>query len=417
MPSSVATFFHALATPRVPRRASFARQPARAPTRWSSSPSSSSSSAFANNDVDESHPDDDAVGRPDARRRNPVPRRALLAVPPLAALVSLPRPSRADDRAPAASDLAPASDPAVAPANVPPTPAKRTVLVLGATGRVGHAATLALLREGHDVRAVVRSAARLPADLAAYVRDDKADAAATRARLFPLEASVSDMSVAAMADAMRGADAVIQCLGHRLTFDGVFGEPRFLCRDAAALVFDAADAIDPNPAAEIFSGGGPEDTPESVAAAVAAATAARRPARFVLLGSAGADNPAGTDPERGGAEKLLVAAIAAAIPPFADTVAETRYLADRPRPRDDDATVMRWTLVRPDDFLDETVTPVETGWVLHERLQNGLLDAGVTSIVNIGACMARLAVADEPTWRRWEGKMPHLLDEYQPERT
>ena len=412
MPSSVATFFHAPATPRVPRRASSARQPARASTRWSSSPSSSSSSAFANNDVDESHPDDDAVGRPDARRRNPVPRRALLVVPPLAAFASLPRPSRADDRAP------PASDPAPAPAIVPPTPAKRTVLVLGATGRVGHAATLALLRDGHDVRAVVRSAARLPADLAAYVRDDAAaDAASTRARLFPLEASVSDMSVAAMADAMRGADAVIQCLGHRLTFDGVFGEPRFLCRDAAALVFDAAETIDPDPAAEIFSGVGPEDTPESVAAAAAAAAAARRPARFVLLGSAGADNPAGTDPQRGGAEKLLVAAIAAAIPPFADTVAETRYLADRPRPRDDDATAMRWTLVRPDDFLDETVTPVETGWVLHERLQNGLLDAGVTSVVNVGACMARLAVGDEPTWRRWEGKMPHLLDEYQPERT
>ena len=78
------------------------------------------------------------------------------------------------------------------------------------------------------------------------------------------------------------------------------------------------------------------------------------------------------------------------------------------------ASSLQWTVVRPDDFLDETTTPTETGWVLHERLQNGLFDAGLSSVVNIGACMAALAVGDEATWREWAGKMPQVLDDPQP---
>jgi hypothetical protein len=71
-------------------------------------------------------------------------------------------------------------------------------------------------------------------------------------------------------------------------------------------------------------------------------------------------------------------------------------------------------VVRPDDFLDETTTPTETRWVLHERLQNGLFDAGLSSVVNIGACMAALAIGDETLWREWAGKMPQVLDDPQP---
>jgi len=38
---------------------------------------------------------------------------------------------------------------------------------------------------------------------------------------------------------VRGCDAVVSCLGHRLTLKGVFGRPQFLCRDATQLVFAA----------------------------------------------------------------------------------------------------------------------------------------------------------------------------------
>ena len=96
---------------------------------------------------------------------------------------------------------------------------KKTVLVLGATGRVGSAATRALLRRGHDVRAVVRSKDSIPVDLTSYLRDDAAAAVLTA-----VEANVLDLGVEGMADAVRGCDAVVSCLGHRLTFDGVYGK-------------------------------------------------------------------------------------------------------------------------------------------------------------------------------------------------
>jgi hypothetical protein len=48
-----------------------------------------------------------------------------------------------------------------------------------------------------------------------------------------------------MADAMRGCDAVVSCLGHRLTAEGVYGEPRYMCRDAAELVVGRLYKLNP----------------------------------------------------------------------------------------------------------------------------------------------------------------------------
>ena len=137
------------------------------------------------------------------------------------------------------------------------------------------------------------------------------------------------MSIPAMADAMRGCDAVVQCLGHRLTLDGLYGEPRFLCRDAAALVFDAWDTV------QEFTDDFPtvvnnedEKTGAGNSAMVAGpdtrwsmpVAGARKPKRFILLASAGADNPAGTDPTRPFAERAFIEALAKILPPFADTL-------------------------------------------------------------------------------------------------
>ena len=339
-----------------------------------------------------------------------VNRRSFLTAPVgvLAALACVPLAGRAAelDEAQAVDTLA------------PQVPARKCVLVLGATGRVGSATVLSLLRAGHDVRAIVRNASSLPTSFLPFV-EPRGPGDEVTGRLVPIESSVSSMSIPAMADAMRGCDAVVQCLGHRLTLDGVYGEPRFLCRDAAALVFDAWDTVqeftddlptvvnneDEKTAGNSAMVAGP-DTRWSMPVA-----GARKPKRFILLASAGADNSAGTDPTRPFPERAFIEALAKILPPFADTLAEVDLVSSKDGAG---ASSLQWTVVRPDDFLDETTTPTETGWVLHERLQNGLFDAGLSSVVNIGACMAALAVGDESTWREWAGKMPQVLDDPQP---
>ena len=338
-----------------------------------------------------------------------VNRRSVLIIPAsvLATLACFPLPGRA-------ADVYTAQDVDIL---APQVPARKRVLVLGATGRVGSATVLSLLGAGHDVRAVVRNVSSLPQSLSPFI--EPRGPGDSTGRLVLIESSISSMSIPAMADAMRGCDAVVQALGHRLTLDGVYGEPRFLCRDAAALVFNAWDTLEdaddpsivnfkdtagaPDPAATTVDG---PDTRQSVPVA-----GARKPKRFVLLASAGADNPAGTDPTRSIAERAFIEALAKVVPPFADTLAEVDLVSSKVG---DGASSLQWTVVRPDDFLDETTTPTETRWVLHERLQNGLSDAGLSSVVNIGACMAALAIGDETLWREWAGKMPQVLDDPQP---
>jgi NAD(P)-dependent dehydrogenase (short-subunit alcohol dehydrogenase family) len=297
---------------------------------------------------------------------------------------------------------------------------KKTVLVLGATGRVGAATTRALLAKGCDVRVLVRDTNRLPKTLTEYIGDESLTQE-TPPRLVPIVAEVSRMSVKEMASAMRGCDAVVCCLGHRVDgIESVFAEPRFLVTHAAALVLEAAGTMRPmddfetqndfiEPIGDVTNQSNfAEDTEASVEMALATrkvlVSADKPPSRFVLLASAGADNPTGGDPARPFFESSILKGLATYLPPFADTVTSVALLAD------DSSQKIQWCVVRPDDFLDLQITPHETQWVLHQTLQNGLFDAGVSSVVNIGSSIAALATCDEQTWTRWAGKMPQMLD-------
>ena len=77
-----------------------------------------------------------------------------------------------------------------------------TALVLGGTGRTGGRALGQLLERGVEVRAIVRSAERLPAGVAAH------------AKLTVVEADVLRIRQEELLEQVRGCDAVVSCLGH-----------------------------------------------------------------------------------------------------------------------------------------------------------------------------------------------------------
>ncbi len=60
-------------------------------------------------------------------------------------------------------------------------------------------------------------------------------------------------------------------------------------------------------------------------------------------------------------------------------------------------------MVRPDSLTDEdTVTEYE---VHSSPTRSAILDAGVTSRINVGSFMADL-ITDDDTWNKWKGQMP-----------
>jgi nucleoside-diphosphate-sugar epimerase len=103
-----------------------------------------------------------------------------------------------------------------------------TTLVVGATGATGKWLVKRLLDRGESVRAIVRSKANLPEQL--QTDDDN---------LTLIEGSVLDMSDDELTEHVKGCDAVASCLGHNLTFKGVYGHPRHLVTDAARRLTDA----------------------------------------------------------------------------------------------------------------------------------------------------------------------------------
>ena len=86
------------------------------------------------------------------------------------------------------------------------------VLLLGATGGIGSQALLQLLDRGADVTAIVRSAGRLPREARVH----------PRLTALECEAGVLGMQLPELAKHARGCDAIVSCLGHRPSVQGLF---------------------------------------------------------------------------------------------------------------------------------------------------------------------------------------------------
>ena len=110
---------------------------------------------------------------------------------------------------------------------------KHTVLLVGGTGRTGGRALEQLLSCDISVRAIVRSADRLP------------KGAAQDPRLELIEAGLLSLSDDDLLRYVRGCDAVISCLGHVLSLKGIFGPPRDLVTQATRRLCRAIVAAQP----------------------------------------------------------------------------------------------------------------------------------------------------------------------------
>ena len=237
-----------------------------------------------------------------------------------------------------------------------------TTLVVGATGATGRHLVRQLLDRGHDVRAVVRSADRLPADLRSHPR------------LSLIESAILDLSDSELEEHLRGCDSVASCLGHNLTPKGIWGRPRFLVADAIRRLCAAVKA-----------------------------TPAQGPTRLVLMNTTGNRNP-DLNERLALAERILIAVIRRLVPPQADNERAAEIL--RTEIGRTDARI-EWAVVRPDSLVDaDHVTEYE----VHPSPTRGVIfNSGRTSRINVGHFMARLITEDD-LWAQWKGQMPVIYN-------
>jgi len=237
-----------------------------------------------------------------------------------------------------------------------------TILVVGASGATGRLLVEQLLGRGCRVKAIVRSADRLPE----AVRSDE--------RLTVICASVLNLSDAEMVRHVSGCDAVASCLGHNLTWKGVFGPPRRLVTEAVRRLCEAVKA-----------------------------NKADKPTKFVLMNTAGNSNRDLREPVSL-AQRCVVGLLRLLLPPHVDNEKAADYLRTQIGQSDE---AIEWAAVRPDTLVNEDkVTEYE---VHPSPIRSALFNPGKTSRINVAHFMADL-VTNTDAWDKWKGRMPVIYN-------
>lgn len=238
---------------------------------------------------------------------------------------------------------------------------QQTVLLVGGTGRTGRQALQQLLDRGLHVRAIVRSREKLPPAVAAHPQ------------LTVIEASLLSLSDDELRRHLRGCDAVVSCLGHVLSFRGVFGPPRDLVARATSRLCRTIEALAP-----------------------------AAPVKFVLMTSVSVHRPRGFDTRRSAFQRAFLALLCGLLPPAKDNQRAADFFLQQVGPS---APHVEWVIVRPDSLLEGQVCD----YTLHEGIVDSLFAPGCTSMANIAHFICEL-VTNQKTWDAWNGKLPVIVN-------
>jgi nucleoside-diphosphate-sugar epimerase len=236
-----------------------------------------------------------------------------------------------------------------------------TVLLVGGTGRTGRRALEQLLSRGVGVRAIVRSAHKLPADVAQHPD------------LEVVEADLLSLADEDLRRCVRGCDAVISCLGHVLSLQGMFGQPRDLVTRATTRLCQAIAVVQP-----------------------------AKPVKFILMSSVSVHRPGGLDTRRGRFERALMWMLRGLLPPANDNQKAADLLC---KGVGMDSPFVQWVAVRPDSLLDGDVS----AYALHEGLVSSLARPDSTNMANVAHFMCELA-ENPAAWDDWAGKLPVIVN-------
>lgn len=236
------------------------------------------------------------------------------------------------------------------------------ILIVGASGATGRLLVAQLLNRDQKVIIIVRSDESLPES----VKNHK--------NLEIVKASLLDLSDSELEQQVKDIDAIASCLGHNITFKGLFGHPRKLVTDATRRLCEAVKANNPN-----------------------------KTVKFVLMNTTGNRNHDLNEPISF-AEKVVIGLIRLLLPPQSDNEKAADYLRIKIGQSND---TIEWSAVRPDGLIDENeVTEYK---VYPSPIRSAIFDAGKTSRINVGHFMADL-ITESDIWKKWKGKMPVIYN-------
>lgn len=203
------------------------------------------------------------------------------------------------------------------------------VFVAGSTGATGQLIVEQLLNRGIKVKTIVRNKYRLPEKIRYHEN------------LSITEASLLDLSDAELSKQVEDCYVVASCLGHNLSFKGIYGKPRRLVTDSVRRLCKAVKSNQPD-----------------------------RKIKFVLMNTTGNRNR-DLNEEVSTAEKVVIALIRIALPSQIDNEKAADFL--RAEIGQNDSTI-EWVAVRPDSLID--VSKVTEYEIHPSPIRSAIFDAG-----------------------------------------
>lgn len=233
-----------------------------------------------------------------------------------------------------------------------------TILVTGASGATGRQLVEQLLKNNHYVKAVVRSPEKLP------------ESWKTNEQLTIIRASITEISEEKMIAYVKHCDAIVSCLGHNMTFKGIYGHPKKLVTEVTQRLCEAVKKNTPN-----------------------------KPVKFLLMNTSGNSNRDLNEPISFG-QKLVIGLLRLLLPPHVDNEKAADYLRTSIGQNN---KIVEWVAVRPDGLInEEQVTAYE---VFPSPIRSAIFDAGKVSRINVAHFMSQL-ILDDHLWNQWKGQMP-----------
>ena len=237
-----------------------------------------------------------------------------------------------------------------------------TVLVVGASGATGRHVVQLLSASNVNVRILVRDRSKLPLPLKSHER------------VTVYEGAILDIEDNKLRSLVDGCSAIVSCLGHNLTLDGIFGEPRRLCYEATKRLCEAV-----------------QSTKSSASAPPTC--------RFILMNTVGAQDLTNPDERVPWPQFLVVSMIRCMLPPHADNEQAAAYL----RNTVGNNPAIEWCIVRPDGLLDEEEVSEYT--ITDSPSTDVIFDSLSVSRISVAHFMAALARGG-PEWDKHKYKSP-----------
>ncbi len=232
-------------------------------------------------------------------------------------------------------------------------------IILGASGATGKLVVMQLIKRQINIRILVRENASLPKEVLESPLVEI------------IRGNITEINKEKMSILLKDCEAIVSCLGHNISFKGIYGKPHYL---VSSTIKKITEAIEEN-----------------------------RKMKIILMSTTAYTNKKNGEINTIG-EKIVFSVLKVLLPPHKDNVKAADFLIGNIGKENEQ---IEWIAVRPDTLINEEI--VSKYEVFETLMRSPIFDSGETSRINVSHFMAELLI-DEELWNKWKYKMPVIYN-------